>query len=119
MPKGVLWAPKRIVFKYTGNYTSVNTWDSNEISDLLWLPTERELFGDTNLSAETVVSQARLEYYDSPAKRKKYWKESSDAEIYWQATSGRYHFHVVDRNGFSSAERNDMPLGCVPAFCVR
>ena len=120
VPRGVLWAPKRIVFKCINPDTDPRPWGSNEISDLLWLPTERELRGDTSIPAETVVSQARLEYYDRSARRKKYQKESSDAEVYWQATSGNYTFRSVNRDDYFFTQSDDSSnFGCVPAFCVR
>jgi hypothetical protein len=81
VPAGALWAPKRVV-------SVKGASGSNEISDLLWLPTEREMFGgNTNSVAadETEENQARLEYYDSNEKRVKYL-ENGNAKSYWEAS---------------------------------
>jgi hypothetical protein len=114
VPEEVLWAPKRIV--------SVNgAGGSMEISDLLWLPTEREMFVDRNYSVagdETAGNQAWFGYYDSDAKRKKY--DSNGGSYWWEASpySGSSSFCIVLLNGYASVTGAVSAGGCVPAFCV-
>jgi hypothetical protein len=77
VPVGVLWGPKRsVAIKSFGTAT-------NEISDLLWLPTEREMFGPSSYwtpNSEIAANQAWLEYYNSDTRRIKslhwYWMSS-------------------------------------------
>jgi hypothetical protein len=117
VPDDVLWAPKRFV--------SVKGEDGpGEISDLLWLPTERELFGGNTNSAsadETAANQARLEYYDSQPARVKtnpdpgwrfYWEASPNSGL----TPG---FCRVFDSGAPGVTFVNRVYGCAPAFCVR
>jgi hypothetical protein len=105
---GVLWAPVR--------YVSTKDGEANKIEDLVWLPTEREMYeggiiptkgGTTTYGPysvttdETASNQARLEYYrvidgDPNDRRAKFWTGtvSSDSTVvtdfsaywYWEAS---------------------------------
>ena len=119
VPEEALWAPKRIVSVRDGQ---------GELEDLLWLPTEREMF-DKNANSvsadETEENQARLEYYDSALKRIKYL-ENSSAKSYWEASPSyneviswkNRSFCSVSMNGLTDYNYAESLYGCVPAFCV-
>jgi hypothetical protein len=123
VPKGVLWRPKRYVS------AGINGSGASELSDLLWLPTERELFGDgpytekeppytacpLSADGETAENQARLEYYSSDALRGKlgmYWI-SSVRFADWALFCGVLYTGIVSANGAP------VVLDCAPAFCVK
>jgi hypothetical protein len=133
VPDSVLWAPKRMMStEYSGSGTT-------QIEDKLWLPTEREMFGNglySNSSAETAANQARLDYYynggtGAYSRRVKYSSGSfnssgavtsnGESAYYWQASpynSGPY-FCGVHEHGHSGHYGNASGAwGCVPAFCV-
>jgi hypothetical protein len=120
-----LWAPKRIVSVKNGQ---------GVIEDLLWLPTERELFGSGTWSVsadETEGNQARLEYYtdkDSLAKFcAKFWTNATiiaDYFDWWRAASPSGRYGSTFCGLASGGEPIDYTYanyagGCVPAFCVR
>jgi hypothetical protein len=109
------------------------------IEDLLWLPTEREMFGfdpagytDNGAHSalgpfsvaayETAANQARLGYYGSDAKRVKY-DSGNSARWYWQASphsgSAAYFCDVVSYGFGSLLNASEVVGGCAPAFCVR
>jgi hypothetical protein len=112
VPAGVLWGPQRKVAKErTGTAT-------NEISDILWLPTEREMFGSQYYlsppDSETEANQARLEYYDSDTRRTK---------SAWSWESSPYRASASDvcavgNYGATNSSSADSAGGCAPAFCV-
>jgi hypothetical protein len=126
VPGDILWAPTRYVankgFGVNGTHT---------IQDELWLPTEREMFGDgpwgylgplSSAAYETAQNQAWLEYYTSDALRLKSRASNSGTAWYWVASPCyRYSsdFCIVSPVGnslFSNADSNYG--GCAPAFCV-
>jgi hypothetical protein len=123
VPEGVLWGPKRSV---AINYNDAAGATCNVIEDLLWLPTERELIGDQIRSppSETAANQARLEYYDTDAKRVKY--DMSGTAVYWYEAShlsgsyGTSTFTTITSSGNSSfAYSANHAEGAAPAFCVK
>jgi hypothetical protein len=121
VPEEALWAPKRFVSDKGSGTDNRNT----EISDLLWLPTEWELFGGNttySVSAdETEANQARLEYYDSAEARKKYRGEAKWYERYWGASPANNDdmFCSFEHTGTALGFSASGAIGCVPAFCVR
>jgi hypothetical protein len=138
VPVGVLWAPTRSVS--TGSGTEITT-----ITDLVWLPTEREMvyngasrYGDHTYgpyanTAETADTQARLEYYsgtddsnlavsahtESNGKRVKYTPQVEFR--YWTASpyaSNTAAFCTILKvSQFNDASYT--AIGCAPAFCVK
>jgi hypothetical protein len=118
VPEGVLWAPAR----YVANGGSGATKE-DEIKDILWLPTEWEMFGSQaapSATCETEGNQARLEYYNSDGRRKKYFE--SDLIWYWEASpySGdSASFCAVYRYGHTYYNGASSAGGVAPAFCVR
>ncbi|MDR0539175.1 MAG: InlB B-repeat-containing protein, partial [Spirochaetaceae bacterium] len=83
VPDSAVWAVKRMGAN-DGNATAVDT-----IEDKLWLPTEREMFGnnsESNSAYETATNQGRLGYYNDANSRKKanaYLTASPARESYW------------------------------------
>ena len=122
VPPDVLWGPKRAV---SGGSDSEG-WPAEEITDVLWLPTERELlFGSQyyySLDSETAGNQARLEYYQDDNMRIKY-DYSSAPTWYWAASLSEslfstLFFCAVTDSGHTNIYSNGAG-GCAPAFCVR
>ena len=116
LPAGVLWTPKRIV--------SAKEATASELSGLLWLPTEREMFGNRIASVdadETASNQARLEYYAGDARRVKHL--GNYRVSYWDASPNTYEepsFSIVSIDGLKSSVRTGFARGGVaPAFCVK
>jgi hypothetical protein len=121
VPGSVLWAPARSVANKGYGATG-----ADPISDPLWLPTERELFGSGTLSVaayETAANQARLEYYTDNSKRVKYYNGSNTRYAWWEAspcyTAGASSFCLVSSNVIPSTALAGSVGGCAPAFCVR
>jgi hypothetical protein len=116
VPEEVLWAPTRYIANAGSGATGRDT-----ITDLLWLPTEREMFGSNTRSSstyETAANQARLEYYSSDAMRKK----SGDNDGYWMASpasSTTYYYCYVTSSGGTAQNSASVNRGIVPAFCVK
>jgi hypothetical protein len=127
LPDSVLWSPRRFVGNGKGG---VDT-----LTDKLWLPTEREVFGPVDAdghftrtefygpysnSAETADNQTWLEYYSSDDAR---WKsrESSNrgGGWYWLASPFAANFCDVGNYGAANYENASSVGGCAPAFCVR
>jgi hypothetical protein len=136
----VLWAPARML--------STHGSGVEKISDLLWLPTEREMFPDgkdyknethSYANQETNTNQARLEYYKDnlvsayvkqgyPKYDNNNTRQKSDAaatfQTYWLSSAGpsqklNQGFCMVQN---CASERNDpgnYRRGVVPAFCVQ
>jgi hypothetical protein len=110
VPVGVLWAPKRYVAK--GYYDDPPGTD--EIIDLLWLPTEREIRGPLHAGEaygyysfadyETAVNQTWLEYYKKGYSR------------FWTSSTSYHPSAFCTSDGLNYA---DFAEGVVPAFCVR
>jgi hypothetical protein len=128
VPKTVLWAPARMI--------STNGSGATKISDLLWLPTEREMFPadaitngpNSYVNDETNANQARLEYYNKPddENNSPYFKEytSNGAREYWLSSANpkRGGFCTVQnsRSWFSDPNPGiNYRRGVVPAFCVQ
>ncbi|GHU44850.1 hypothetical protein FACS1894190_16590 [Spirochaetia bacterium] len=118
VPYGLMWAPRRIVGNHNGG--------TNELVDLVWLPTEREMFGNKTYSpnSETSANQARLAYYRDYNTRLK--ADSGSHIKYWTASTlipqGNYAFTAVSDTGtpsFENVETSYPQLGIAPAFCVR
>jgi hypothetical protein len=115
VPKNVMWAPLR----YVSTPTSEGAADT-KLSDLLWLPTKKEILGTD--SPETATKQARLEYYTDTNTRKKY-SSTSTAEGYWlgsyypERSNGRPigHFYI---GGIGTSSAAAQEHGVAPAFCV-
>jgi hypothetical protein len=116
VPRAVMWAPAR--------YVSSGGDGDTTLKDLLWLPTERELFsrgpgGLLGADDETAANQARLEYYITMESREKF---NTDGWMhYWAASPARNEtlFCIVNDCGMRMSADANMELGCVPAFCVR
>jgi hypothetical protein len=120
VPDDVLWAPTRFVANKGYNEATC----ADTIVDKLWLPTEREMFGERNYSNETyetAENQARLEYYDSDAKRFKYNSDSSNIWHRLASPSVVYTSSYCDVTNGASAQGNSYNSngGVAPAFCVR
>jgi hypothetical protein len=106
VPVGVLWRPARTV--------STSGTDVGTLTDILWLPTEREMFGAKTHAAdgETEKNQARLDYYTGPESRVKSY-------LYWLAsTASVTTFCDIHTNGGAIQDSVINVGGCVPAFCV-
>jgi hypothetical protein len=123
VPEAVLWAPARVISKSDS--------DTDTLTDTLWLPTEREILGSGSysVSAETAENQARLEYYDSVARRIKYSLGVDGYPNIVDPGSGRWYWNASIRNSqefchfghagnpYLSGAGSDG--GVVPAFCVK
>jgi hypothetical protein len=124
VPDEVVWASTRTVS------TQYNGMGTATITDKLWLPTRREVFGDggggQSPSSETEGNQARLEYYkDDYAKCIKnyegtpdfYWLASIAGDNYpWFCAATAYSPSTgYNRSSFDNASKT---YGVVPAFCV-
>jgi hypothetical protein len=121
VPEDVLWAPAR----YVANGGSEDATGFDKINDILWLPTEWEMLGDRVFSSEdyeTVENQARLEYYNSKDRCKKYLKTDPGVHFYWDASpksSDSASFCDVDSSGGGNSYNASYNAGVAPAFCVR
>jgi hypothetical protein len=133
VPKGVLWEPARVMVAKKENPNETET-----IHDLLWLPTEYEMFGklEEPASEEPEATQVQLAYYtDAKKTNNKLYKArkteeylgfpvmgENDSPPYWLASA------VKDPNTKAFCEVNIntgiSPIGAksvcsvVPAFCV-
>ncbi|MDR1363146.1 MAG: DUF6273 domain-containing protein, partial [Spirochaetaceae bacterium] len=137
VPEGVLWGPGRALSK------GKNGTGAAPVSDKLWLPTEREMFGPEiyfSPNGETADNQARLAYYTDDYSRHKAWYGDSSGYypdmkkifangmdlggagmIYWMGSayfSGSASFCMVNRGGMTSYESASSVIGVAPAFCV-
>jgi hypothetical protein len=140
VPENVLWGPSRVMSKKPGPET---------INDLVWLPTEREMFQDgksvlytykygpfSDQNVETADNQARLEYYTSNESRVKVYKNDANypevtqmhdqfgpyGQSYGEASAyglSMSGYCVVGSYGFTSNVLDGNLTGCVPAFCVK
>jgi hypothetical protein len=115
VPEDVLWAPVRYVSSGT------NGAGAAQLTDKLWLPTEREMFQGSKNSAngETAANQAWLEYYIDGSKRQKYF----DGEFmsYWLGSAfsvGPTWLCIVDSSGNTDTNSAIGVSGVAPAFCV-
>jgi hypothetical protein len=95
VPEGVLYAPIRYIANAGDGAAAADA-----LTDLLWLPTERELFGENSLSNktwETAANQARFEYYKGDTQRKKY-NAHNNTMWWWEASpssGSAAHFSCV------------------------
>jgi hypothetical protein len=118
VPESVLWGPSRVVSK-TG-YSETST-----LTDLLWLPTAREMLGnnpdDMAAAGEDASNQARLEYYATKTLIKK--KVGDDSAFdYWLASAtseNTYRFCRITNAGEAWTQNANYLLGVAPAFCVQ
>jgi hypothetical protein len=131
VPVTFLWAPTRKV--YNGDWASTNSNSTTNVTDVLWLPTEREMFNTymySKYQAETSENQAHLEYYgtnDNNSRIK--YNASNAATIYWGAsgTSDEQYITGVSATGTqwrasypsSNTTKLTSSLGIAPAFCVK
>jgi hypothetical protein len=137
VPDGVLWAPIRTLSKGPDGSGAAN------LSDKLWLPTEREMFGSGSKSAngETADNQARLAYYTDDNTRVKawcgdnaerypdmsygcgfgYWLGSSAYIPAWVIPTLRWFCSATNYGGPNALEGNwtNNTGGVAPAFCVK
>jgi hypothetical protein len=123
VPESVLWVPKRYISARI-TYNSESSPVLALIEDVLWLPTAREMADYSNYSVadETEENQARLEYYDSSAKRIKYGG-TGYTTWYWSAslhpTLPSQFYYMTTSGGINADSRQaHKEVGCVPAFCV-
>jgi hypothetical protein len=127
VPQSVLWAPTRRVANGGRGSSGTTT-----INDLLWLPTEREMVGESSVlgnsvasTSETAGNQARLEYYGDESQRRKFYDNSSQAlHWYWLSSPYRYeanHFCAIGHPGINGVALSDVVIagGVAPAFCVK
>jgi hypothetical protein len=116
----MLWAPARNVSHGGNPVTATDT-----ITDALWLPTEWEMSGARTWSSqdyEVGVGQARLEYYQADADRKKY--DSGNTASRYRLASPRpgnnMYFCAVRDNGATNMDNGASSDECVaPAFCIK
>ncbi|GMO67458.1 MAG: hypothetical protein Ta2A_15660 [Treponemataceae bacterium] len=131
----MLWAPKRKVwngFLQSESGSSANT-AVDTIKDMLFLPTDWEMFGINDASAslyETDANQARLDYYATGdagnASRAKY-NSANTAVMYGLASphfTQKGYFCSVGGAGTNlgdsgSGNSSSSTRGCAPAFCVK
>jgi hypothetical protein len=132
IPVNVLWAPKRYVANKGTGATAADL-----IEDLLWLPTEGELFGFdpasytnngshsawgplSNQTYENETNQARFAYYTSDAQRIKY-NSSNSCYGYVDASphTSTVGFCTVNSDGSAYGSNASSVGGCAPAFCVK
>ncbi|GHV66699.1 hypothetical protein AGMMS49928_02000 [Spirochaetia bacterium] len=122
LPESIIWTPTRYIANGGDKATAADA-----LIDKLWLPTEMEMRGSnhaSNKTYETAQNQARLEFYEGDAKRKKYNLENN-ADLgmwYWEASpysSSAANFARVNLYGYTSTIHASAVGGCAPAFCVR
>jgi hypothetical protein len=125
VPEAVLWGPERAMAKESKSNSPA---DVNKIQDKIWLPTAWEMQGtQTNSNtAEGGTNQARLEYYDTVAKCKKYYTDTDpNVSMWWLASPttwagyGGYFCIINNNSGYVYAAKADAVCGLAPAFCVR
>jgi hypothetical protein len=119
----VLWGPTRVMSKKENG--------KEDITDVLWLPTERELFnngknvdgaGLFSTDDETGNNQAGLEYYTSANSNSSRAKTYGGSSMwYWEASahsdSSTYFCYVLSSGNPGNTHANSVG-GCAPAFCV-
>jgi hypothetical protein len=114
VPQDVLWAPVRSI----ANKGSAD--DIHTVTDLLWLPTEREMFGANGSSVaayETAENQARLEYYTTSQSH-----PGNSGTLYWLASptaSGNGTFCYFLPSGNVGSMPTNAGCGVAPALCVK
>jgi hypothetical protein len=123
VPDTQIFIPKRFISKGSGSS------GLDEVSDTIWLPTEREMFGDgpwtkPSLSSEqeTVENQAHLEYYVNDGRRIKYDPDNAPSEDYILAspyTNDAQRFCGVCDDGTTGYDFADTVNGISPAFCIK
>jgi hypothetical protein len=121
VPIDVLWATVRKVSARLSN--SYNTAaDPAKIQDMVWLPTEWEMFGTRvwAIEDETKSNQARLEFYTNVNNSRKKFNASKTATNYWFASQSKISakFCMIKNNN-SSDSIATVELGVAPAFCVQ
>jgi hypothetical protein len=128
VPEEVLWGPSRVMETKGNGLETIN--------DLLWLPTEREIYGEiikpgiigsSNLSGpnETAENQVRLDYYTLNKFRDKPMVEDAAvqySQFYWLASAANGNdtqFCHVGGAGSLIANAASGDYGVAPAFCVK
>jgi hypothetical protein len=126
VPEEVLWGPSRVMAtKNEGSPTET-------INDLLWLPTEREMFGVVNIGnmitnfcakSETAENQARLEYYDATGSYYKAVNNGAQTNtncVYWLASAVQDSVKqfCTFTNNTANKSLAGSENGISPAFCV-
>jgi hypothetical protein len=113
VPEDVLWGPVR----YIANVYNGTPEGTDALTDLLWLPTEREMTGSrtSSFAEETEENQAQLKYYIG-----KSGSLIKATPAYWRSSpSGGSAFCSVAGGGGSHGNPASNVLGVAPAFCVR
>jgi hypothetical protein len=121
IPENVLWAPIR----YVSNRTA-----AEKITDLVWLPTEWEIFGARTFSYdhETSTNQVKLAYYSDGAHRTKYSFSETNSTVsttlYRLATPkgnpvDKRRFCIVQADSAEGYNVQTDDGGFAPAFCVQ
>jgi hypothetical protein len=114
VPDTVVWPVSRRVANKGGFFAD----DTHTIEDKLWLPTEREMFGDdwdADYNQETNINQTHFAYYDNDIKRIK-------SNQYWEASPSRAFTtrFCITYLGIATLPINaSMVYGCAPAFAVK
>jgi hypothetical protein len=125
VPDSVLWAPTRYVANKGNGATGVHT-----ITDKLWLPTEREVFGGfqtypvfySDPTYETTANQAWLQYYTNGTRLYKFESGLSSPNTFWLASprNASDTIFLAANGGISpSFTASNVNLGVAPAFCVK
>jgi hypothetical protein len=125
VPDSYIWNPERFVGKGSGSGV-------DEISDKLWLPTEREMFGIgpwtsgpwAHRDKETPENQAHLEYYINDTKRIKYNSDDNLPGAYALASAftnndDSKRFCGISDSGASDTYNANNINGVSPAFCIK
>jgi hypothetical protein len=125
VPEDVLWEPSRRVANKGGSGADA----ANIITDKLWLPTEREMFGArtySNATYETSANQASFTgFYANAGARIKYNASNEEGWLpgtYWLAspyTLSNGIFCYVNTSGAVYGGGALTVRGIAPAFCVR
>jgi hypothetical protein len=119
VPEGALYAPTRHIANGGEKAAAADA-----LADRLWLPTEREAFGEnkwSNKTWETAANQARLESYGSNSRRQKYTATGS-RWWWWEASpaaGSAAHFCRGGYGGGANGHLASVVGGCAPVFCVR
>ena len=136
VPEDRIYAPKR----YVWNAAAGTEGAADLIEDPVWLPTLYEMFGIDYISVtynaagkvslsvhEDKNNQARLEYYDSPARRRKagpsgsggsWWLASPSFEKTVNAQNTFFTTSVVAGADGINSSNPTTQAGVIPAFCV-
>jgi hypothetical protein len=105
------------------NGSSTAATAADLVEDKLWLPTERELFGNrtnSNATYETEANQARLEYYTTAYTLQKYTTSNATGNYFTASPAYEGYFCTVSDYGLASTGSASSVLTyCAPAFCIK